>query len=147
MQDGKQLDIGRLGDFIGFRLKRVHLHLSKEFEAATRDYNLRSGLFSSLSLIADNPGVSQNEVSQAVGLDKSVAVQIIDELEKRGFARRERSPIDRRRHALYCTEEGNQFLNELYEIMSQTEGRVLRDVSDSERKLLGALLDRIYEML
>lgn len=141
------LKLGKLGDFIGFRLRRIQNQLSKNFEAATQAHNLRSGLFSSLALISANPGVSQNELSQAVGLDKSVTVQIIDELEKRGFAKRERSTTDRRRHELHCSEEGREFLNELFAIMEETEDKVLHQVSGSELDLLKILLDRMYEAL
>lgn len=147
MNSQQQLKLGRLGDFIGFRLRRVQNHLAKNFEAATKDYNLRSGLFSSLALISENPGVSQNEVSQAVGLDKSVAVQIIDELEKRNLAKRERSTVDRRRHALFCTAEGEEFLQQLYQILEETEANVLKQMSESEQNLLKALMDRIYDVL
>ncbi len=145
--DSARLELGRLGDFIGFRLRRIQNRLAKDFEAATREYDLRSGLFSSLALIAANPGVSQNEVAQTVGLDKSVAVQIIDELERRGLARRERSTVDRRRHALFCTDEGEAFLSNLFRILGETEQKALHQMSASELDLLKALLDRIYDVL
>ncbi|WP_139138970.1 MarR family winged helix-turn-helix transcriptional regulator [Alteromonas confluentis] len=143
----KEIEMGRLGEFIGFRLRRVQNLLSKDFASATRKYNLRSGLFSSLSLISSNPGISQNELSAAVGLDKSTFVQVIDELEKRGLAKREKSKTDRRRHALFVTDEGQIFLNELYEIMAKTESAALKQLSPSELSLLKALLDRMYEVL
>src|SRR4051794_12603534 len=87
----ERMNLGRLGEFIGFRLRRVQNQLSRDFAAATTEHNLRSGLFSSLALISSNPGVSQNELSQEVGLDKSVTVTIVDDLEERGWATRKRS--------------------------------------------------------
>jgi len=143
----RPLQLGRLGDFIGFRLRRVQNHLAKDFQVASRRFNLKSGLFSSLALIAANPGVSQNQVSQAVGLDKSVTVQIIKELEKRGFVRRKRSDVDRRRYALFVTGKGEKFLNQLFTILTETEHNALQQISKSELNLLKALLDRIYEVL
>ncbi|MBJ7415285.1 MAG: hypothetical protein JHC88_07510, partial [Niveispirillum sp.] len=43
--DQPEIDLGRLGDFIGFRLRRIQNHLSRNFSARNADWNLRSGLF------------------------------------------------------------------------------------------------------
>jgi DNA-binding MarR family transcriptional regulator len=138
------LDLGRLSEFVGFRLRRVQNQLSRDFAAATAQYNLKAGLFSSLALIAANPGISQNEVSREVALDKSVTVTIVDELERSGWAVRERSKADRRRHALYVTPKGEAFLDEMFEILEHTENRVLRQLSKAELNLLSEFLDRMY---
>lgn len=141
------MTLGRMGGFLGFRLKRVQNQLSKDFASATQKYNLRSGLFSSLAMISANPGISQNDLSHEVGLDKSVTVQIIDELEKRGFARRQRSTVDRRRHELICTSEGEDFLDTLFGILAKTEAKALDQVTDEEFATLKRILDKIYRVL
>jgi len=140
----ERLDLGRLGDFVGFRLRRVQNQLSRDFAAATADRKLRSGLFSTLCIVASNPGVSQSEVSREVGLDKSVTVTIIDDLEKLGWAERRRSPVDRRRHALYATSAGEQQLESLFAVLAKTEDAVLHQLSSSEMAVLSELLDRMY---
>ena len=140
----EDLKLGRLGDFVGFRLRRVQNQLSRDFAAATADRGLRSGLFSSLALISANPGVSQNEISRQIGLDKSVTVTIVDELERRGWAARERSQTDRRRHALFTTAKGEAELDELFAILERTEDAVLHQLSRAELHLLMELLDRMY---
>lgn len=139
-----RLNLGRLGDFVGFRLRRVQNQLSRDFAAETAAQGLRSGLFSSLAIISANPGVSQSELSREVGLDKSVTVTIVDELEKFGWAERRRSPHDRRRHALYTTPEGEAHLDELFAIVAKTEDAVLHQLSPAEHHVLSELLDRMY---
>jgi DNA-binding MarR family transcriptional regulator len=143
--DGGNLSLGRLGDFVGFRLRRVQNQLSRKFASATVDMGLRSGLFSSLAIIAAHPGISQSELSGEVGLDKSVTVTIVDELEKYGWAERRRSPEDRRRHALFVTPEGDQQLDKLFDRMEQVEGAVLHQLTPAEHEMLNELLDRMYE--
>jgi DNA-binding MarR family transcriptional regulator len=139
-----QVRLGRLGDAIGFRLRRVQNQLSRDFSQAISGRGLRSGLFSSLGVISANPGISQSELSQEVGLDKSVTVTIVDELESRGWAVRERSPQDRRRHALFITEAGEANLAELFDLVEETERTVLGQLTTEERRLLSELLDRMY---
>ncbi len=140
----ERLNLGRLGDFVGFRLRRVQNQLSRDFATATAAQGLRSGLFSSLGIIAANPGVSQSELSREVGLDKSVTVTIVDELERFGWAVRQRSLHDRRRHALYITPEGERHLDELFGVVAQTEDAVLHQLSPAEMHVLSELLDRMY---
>lgn len=138
------LGIGRLNDFVGFRLRRIQNRLSRDFATATAAQGLRSGLFSALAIIEANPGISQVDLSEMISMDKSVTVSIVDDLESAGWAVRGRSTQDRRRHALTITPAGSAHLDELIAIVSQTESAVLGELSPAEMALLGELLDRMY---
>jgi DNA-binding MarR family transcriptional regulator len=139
--------LGRLGATVGFRMRRVQIQFASRFAAQTAEYKMRSGLFSSLAIIDANPGMSQQELSRVVGLDKSVAVQIVDELEERGFAQRERSKVDRRRHLLTVTPEGQAFLDKMFAVVGDVEDEALRDLGEQERAALHKLLDQMYNIL
>lgn len=143
----QHVSLGRLGDFVGFRLRRVQNQLSRNFALVTANEGLRSGLFSSLAIVEANPGISQSELSREVGLDKSVTVTIVDEMEKFGWAERRRSQQDRRRHALYITPAGAAKLDRLFALMDETESAVLHQLSPGEMQLLSELLDRMYEAI
>jgi len=145
--DAGRVNLGRLGDFVGFRLRRVQNHLSRRFSAVTTGMGLRSGLFSSLAIIDANPGISQIALSREVGQDKSVAVAIVDELEKLGWAERQRSQQDRRRHALFITPAGQEQLSHLFERLDETESEVLHLLSPGEKLVLSELLDRMYGVM
>jgi len=141
------VNLGRLGNFVGFRLRRVQNQLSRNFTAVTTEQGLRQGLFSSLAIVSANPGISQSELSREVGLDKSVTVTMVDEMEKFGWAERRRSQQDRRRHALYVTAAGEAKLDQLFALMDQTEAEVLHTLSPAEMALLSELLDRMYDAI
>ncbi len=143
--DQPEIDLGRLGDFIGFRLRRIQNHLSRNFSARNAEWNLRSGLFSSLAIISANPGISQNLLSREVGLDKSATVQIVDDLEGRGWAERRRSTNDRRYYELVVTPKGRDALDQLFANLEETERDVMAHLSDAERVLLLGLLDQVYQ--
>lgn len=143
--DADDLSLGTLGEFVGFRLRRIQNQLSRDFMAATAEHKLRGGLFSALAIIAANPGLSQISLAREIGLDKSLAVATVDDLEKRGWAERRRSTVDRRRHALYVTPAGKAFLEDTFERLGKVEKGVLTALTAGERKLLTELLDRIYK--
>ena len=138
------LSLGRMDDYLGFRLRRIQNRLSKDFAAAVAEHGLKQGLFSSLALISANPGTSQAFVSREVGLDKSATVAIVDELERRGWAERQASATDRRRHALFITPAGDAFLDQMFVILDRTEQKAVEQLSAAEFALLQELLDRIY---
>lgn len=142
----RRMQLGRLNDYVGFRMRRVQNQLSANFAAETARFGIRTGLFSSLALIEANPGLSQQELSGTVGLDKSITVQIVDELEKRGWAKRERSTTDRRRHALTLQPAGKEFLDELFAIMKRVEAEVQAQLKPDERPIFDAALDRMYDV-
>lgn len=142
----RRIQLGRLSDYIGFRMRRVQNQLSANFISKTSHYGIRAGLFSALALIEANPGLSQHELSRAVGLDKSTTVQIVDDLERRGWAKRGQSSVDRRRHALTILPEGQKALDELFEIMETVEAEVQAQLSATERPIFDGALDRMYDI-
>lgn len=142
----EQVSLGRLDHYLGFRLRRLQNQLSKQFAAATALHGLRSGLFTALAIIEANPGISQNRLAREVGLDKSLVVLILDDLEKRGWAERRRAAADRRRHELGLTDEGQRMLNQLFESLDETEKGVFDRLSPDEIEQLHQLLDRAYSL-
>lgn len=139
-----EVALGRLGRFIGFRLRRVQNQLSRDFSERVAEKALRGGMFSALEIIASNPGISQGTVSAEIGLDKSAIVPLIDDLEGRGWIARTRSLQDRRRNHLTITTTGLKELQALIEQMAHTEARALGALSEEERELVSRALDKVY---
>ncbi len=138
------MSLGRLDNFIGFRLRRIQNYLSSAFTAESVALGLRPGEFSALAVIAANPGVSQGTLAREVGLDKSAAVAVIDDLERLRLAERRRLTADRRRHALYVTGDGEAALDRLFAKLETVERDVLNALSPDDLQVLSSLLDRIY---
>jgi DNA-binding MarR family transcriptional regulator len=141
----EHLELGRLGNFIGFRLRRIQNQLSGAFSTQSVEIGLRPGEFSALAIISANPGLSQAKLSREVGLDKSAAVAVVDDLERLGMAERRRSPDDRRRHALYTTDIGEAALVKLFDRLADVEQDVLNVLGPHDLQVLSGLLDRVYD--
>ncbi|MFC3580869.1 MarR family winged helix-turn-helix transcriptional regulator [Sphingomonas hylomeconis] len=141
----EHLALGRLGDFIGFRLRRIQNQLSNAFTAQSVALGLRPGEFSALAIISANPGLSQGTLAREVGLDKSAAVAVIDDLERLGLAERRRSTEDRRRHALHTTKAGEAALKKLFSRLEAVEKDVLNVLGPHDLQILSGLLDRVYD--
>ena len=59
--------------------------------AVSAPHGLPTGSLTVLSLIAANAGTSQSALAARAGINKSALVGIVDELEQRGLAARDRS--------------------------------------------------------
>jgi len=58
-----------------------------------------------MNLLGEGP-VSQQELGEQLGIDRTTVVELIDDLEKKGVVERRRNPADRRSYALHLTARG-----------------------------------------
>ncbi|MBO9714569.1 MarR family transcriptional regulator [Sphingomonas sp.] len=136
--------LGRLGEALGFRLRRVQNQLSRDFQDRSKRWDLRSGMFSALEIIRANPGISQTDLAREIGMDKSVIVSLIDDLERRDWTVRERSGTDRRRYQLLITPAGEEAVATLVDNMLHVEHIGLAALTPEEREVLIRALDKVY---
>ena len=113
------------------------------FTEALAPLELRPPHFGVLSLIAAEPGSTQQELVDRAMIDPSSMVGVIDELEERGLAERRRHPSDRRKHAVYLTGDGRKTLDEARKAAMRTAQEVLAPLDEPEREELRRLLRKL----
>lgn len=139
------VNMGSVGDLFTGHLNRANYLLSRTTEKAWAHLDLRTGTIAAMSIIIDNPGLSQKEVAARTTFDKSAINAIINRLEELGWATRYKVESDRRRHALHPTPKGKKALASLITRVRQIETRMLAGLSESEQKQLRNLLDRAHD--
>ena len=80
------------------------------FAKALEPLGLRPPHFGVMTLIASDPGITQQELADRSLIDPSSMVAVVDELEELGFAERRPHPGDRRKHAVHLTADGKRTL-------------------------------------
>jgi len=146
---GEEVSDGEIGQadllgLIGYNMKRAYMLFYQDLKQNLAEFDLRQRTFSVLSLVIENPNISQIEVARTLGIERSGTVVIVDELEERGLVVRERAPGDRRAYALAVTDEGKALYKKAIMRIADHEDRILSDLSPSDRKILMALLRRIH---
>ena len=96
--------------------------------------------FSTLNFVRDADGVTQQELGTLMCVDANMVVQLLNSLEKRGFAVRERDPQDRRRHVVRITAKGTRALVRAEAVIEQSIDAVLGPLDEDERSQLRRLL-------
>src|SRR6516165_8251255 len=98
-----EVDLGMLPELIGFMLRRAQIVVFQEIFPLFSEVDIRPAQFSVLVVIERNPGLTQSQVSAALGIKRTNFVALLDSLEQRGLAERQARAGDRRSHALYLT--------------------------------------------
>lgn len=145
--DDRELKSGLMANRLSFRLRGLLNLLGYRVIAAFAPFELRSGSFTTMALIAANPGCSQTDLAREGGLDRSALVATIDDLERRGYAVRNRSQIDRRRSSLSLTPKGEKVMLEMYEVAMGTESSLRSSFTPEEMAKFFEFLERAYNIL
>src|SRR5918911_1241207 len=127
-------------DGVAFLLAQIGQHAAQLFAQRIAALDLMPPHAGILRVIARSPGQSQQALSAQLGLLPSRVVAFVDELEDLGYVERRRNPGDRRLHALYLTESGEQLMQKLGELARQHERSLTAGLSAQQRRTLNDLL-------
>ena len=139
------IDLGPLPELIGYVLRRAQLAVFQDFLAAFAPFDVRPAQFSVLTIIERNPGLTQSQVAEALGIKRTNFVGMLDTLEKRGLAERRQTARDKRSYALYLTAEGAALMRRLKPVLKAHESRMIAKVGEDGRDRLVALLHEIAD--
>jgi len=139
------IDLGPLPDLIGYVLRRAQLAVFQDFFGAFAPFDVRPAQFSVLTVIERNPGLTQSQVAEALGIKRTNFVGMLDALEARGLTERRPGARDKRSYALYLTAEGAALMRRLKPVLKAHETRMIAKVGEDGRAALIALLQEIAE--
>jgi DNA-binding MarR family transcriptional regulator len=126
-----------------FLLAQLGAHAASKFAARMQAISLTPPLVGVLRFLARNPGSTQKELAEAIGMPPSRLVAIADELERRGLVRRMRDEQDRRSHRITLTAGGEAELAVISRAAREHKSELLAALSAEEQDQLAELLQRI----
>jgi DNA-binding MarR family transcriptional regulator len=139
----KSIKFGPLDRWIGFNLRMAQETTFQAFSRLSKEVGGSPGRFATLTIIGRNPGISQTELSQACGRDKSSITPVIEDLVRRGLVERKRGNSDRRAWRLMLTGSGKKALATLTRCARTHERNLNRIVGRSERARFLAILKQL----
>jgi DNA-binding MarR family transcriptional regulator len=117
----------------GVALNKVGVALTNQFAAALKPIGIRPSHYGVLRVVAAKPGVSQQEIGQAMGLAPSWIMSVVDELEGSDLLERRRDPSDRRRHQVHLTSAGREVLTRANAVAAGIDAAVLSSIASGDR--------------
>jgi MarR family transcriptional regulator, transcriptional regulator for hemolysin len=124
---------------LGWLLAQADHSLATEMAAALAPLGLGSRGYCVLATAMQGP-MTQTELANAIGLDKTTMVVTVDGLERAGLAERRLSSTDRRARVIAVTKEGERKVDECQAIVERVQDNVLGALPAAQRK---AFLDAL----
>lgn len=125
--------------------------VNSEYEETISKLNLKNKILnqravrSILKILSLNNGISQNELAREVHLKGSTVCVALNQMEKEALIKRVGSENDKRKINVFLTPIGYDFKKELDAIVKNTEEKMLKGLSPSEKYELQRTLLKILE--
>jgi DNA-binding MarR family transcriptional regulator len=136
--------MAELTDYTGYLLRTAFLRAAslvpKTFPPG--EHPRDAGVLSTLEAVGP---CSQQQLVDALHVNRSMMVKLIDGLEARGLVERRRNPADRRSYALYPTAAGRHALESMAPLMDRGEALLTAALSDAEHERLIELLHALVQ--
>jgi len=139
----ESVKFGPLGTWVGFNLRMAQEAAFQAFSRRSQEIGESPGRFATLTIIARNPGISQTELSQAAGRDKSSLTPVVEDLVRRGLVERKRLSHDRRAYCLNLTADGKKTLIMLTRCARRHERNLDSIIGSRDRKRFIQILKKI----
>ena len=143
--DAKTGTLGKLDTILGFHIRLAHGAVYRHFAETFAALDLTQKQVSVLWLVEEQPGIAQVELGQRLQMDRATTMTIVNRLQARGYLRRERSPSDRRRQALFLNDTGALALGEAKRCVAEHESWLKARFTGDEIEKLVEMLARIHE--
>jgi DNA-binding MarR family transcriptional regulator len=124
----------------GLLLALLGQEAMRRLRAAHTAHNLKPRQFQILGLLHDHGALAQRELIQAMDVDPSILVTLLNPLEADGLVTRERDPGDRRRHLVTLTRAGERHLASASRAQKETEDALFASLDHDQREQLRGLL-------
>ncbi len=129
---------------VGFLVKRCGVLMSQVAEERFASLSISFTQWLVLTWLNAHDGhISATRLSTQIGHDMGALTRVIDELERRGFAKRERSLRDRRAVEIAITASGRKQAQSARRVLVELLNQLVAPFSDTEIDTLIRLLHRL----
>jgi DNA-binding MarR family transcriptional regulator len=97
-----------------------------------------------LTMVTELEPMTQKALADALRVDRTTMVTLLDDLEDKGYVARQRHPRDRRAYLVHPTNSGRTAKIAAVRILDEQQRRFLAPLTHAERRQLAALLKRLH---
>jgi len=131
------------GHDIAMALRAAYWTMHRSTEASFTSRTATADQFVLLSLLAEQDGITQQELVRRASSDANTIRAMLVLLEKRGLVTRERHPTDRRARRVALTRKGRQTYERLWAQSEPVRARLLTACGARDAEMLVKSLVRI----
>ena len=103
-----------------------------------------TGEFDVIHVIWKNPGTTQSDICRILGIDKGACAREVNNLEAKGYIRRESNPEDGRSQLIYATAKAEKLKISKVEVEAAFYTWLLEDLDEEDKEAFAEILDVLY---
>lgn len=121
---------------LGYLLKHVYQNFGQLTTATLEPLGIKPLEWAALSCLDEQRGLSQREVADLLGIDRTRMVALVDEVEAKGWVERRPQPGDRRKNIVSLTKSGRELMKRAGRLIDGCEQRFLSALDEQDAKRL-----------
>jgi DNA-binding MarR family transcriptional regulator len=142
--DGQAAALDVAEEIIAYQLRESPGHLLRRcaqravsiFAEEVGSRKMTARQFALLIAVSQRPGLTQSDLVEATGIDRSTVGEMVKRLVRRGHLRRKRSGVDQRANLLYVQPTGMEILRSILAAVARAESRIFDPVPPELRSSL-----------
>jgi DNA-binding MarR family transcriptional regulator len=123
----------------------IHRYGYSFFEKQLAHLNISGGDLSYIFVISRNEGLSQDELSTSLGVDKTTTARIVKKLLSLGYVARHHDHNDKRIYRLYLTPQARAIIPQIRKTLKAWNTAISRGLSATEKAQLQKALRHMAE--
>jgi DNA-binding MarR family transcriptional regulator len=93
-----------------------------------------------LTLIVERQPMTQRQLGETLGVDRTTMVALLDDLEAKALVERQRDTRDRRAFLIQPTQKGRRLQGRAVQVLDEMAAAFLQPLSEAQRRQLADLL-------
>lgn len=122
--------------WLSILMRYTHKHINHQMV----DLNIGRGQHQYLLTLYHHNGISQEELSKKLELDKGTTARAVKKLVENGYIIREVDENDKRAFKLFITKKAEEYKMDFIKIADEWEATLLKDISDEHRQIIKAAM-------
>ncbi|MEZ5652877.1 MAG: MarR family winged helix-turn-helix transcriptional regulator [Burkholderiaceae bacterium] len=139
------LDRFRLENVLSHLLRRAHFRAEEIFATEFAQESITPRQKATLVILYQNPGLSQNALSDRLHMDRNTVAEMVKRLASSGLVQRAPAKSDRRAYELFLAPAGLRLLNEVMPRDLDVERRIAERLPEEYRPLFIKCLRLLIE--
>ena len=129
-----------VGRWLGVVARMHQMYMARQLEPM----GIGMGQYPFLLSICETPGIRQDNLADALYLNKSSVARALTQLEQNGFLTRTVDPADRRAYCIHPTRRAREIRGEIVRLSRESVSHLTRALSEEEQNIFASLLERVY---
>ncbi len=128
-----------LYDSWGYTLSKIAEQMDCMFSERLSAYQIDARDYGILSIVFNQPKLTQKEIGEKIVVDRTTMVQLIDSLEKKQLITRESNPSDRRQNLITITKKGQEIVKKMWVELEHVEREVISTLPAVQKEILAQI--------